>query len=720
MSSYQNPLGVGVDQAALAMGAYIKQQPKYEVMASIFAMFWLIGGLFGDESLYLISMLGSMILFVGVILSSLLPSKKLLSYIHTASFRRLIIAFLAGWMYKGGRTKGDSKITLSGYEIQVNEIADIVLLALFITWLVTKYGESIDREGIFNKNTPFLLVRGIFRGIILLGAIYAVFRGDRIAEHLEIYLLVSYLIEPYVYFIFAKVNPSRSSTDMVLGDARLPMVALRESFLSNLMLLLLTMWFRGVDGDEWGIIRVYYLIGLVFTFYMSYEDIKNFKLNPLGNGKLGEFLKNTPMGLDQLDLENKFGTILNSEISVDLDDELQYKLQPGSILIPVEETKDQVTTLVVGKTESIVKSGIQNVAETTDGISTLVIPKKEFSQISKKFESKQLSTINFKELNLPTLGEISSLVNLLSNRMSNWVENLKVELTKFDLSNYGITETDGITKVELPGLSVIDSPDGTSVKLPFLRVIDTPQAKTVRIGSWLTVVEFPKFQMVSLPGIKVLEVPEIGSAVSIFGFKVSEGLPTEYLDQIDSKFSEYVQDWEDRIDNKLGRIIANQNSKIAMNISWNGDFKPLLSDNNQVFGDHIALGPSNAASMALLTGQSDKNANVSSNNELLAITGVIEEDSTSRQSTKGIKSIGSIKSIKSIKRMDRGSKKEFKRKIRAEVREKVHRDLELGTKINDIDDEISEIKKDLTKKPEESEFKEIIDVDYEIVDDDDE
>ncbi|OLS22468.1 MAG: hypothetical protein HeimC2_29470 [Candidatus Heimdallarchaeota archaeon LC_2] len=707
MSSYENPLGVGMDQAALAMSAYIKQQPKYEVMASIFAMFWIFGGLFGDESLYLISMSGSMILFIAVIISSFAPSKKLLLYLHSASFRRLIIAFIAQWMYTGGRSTGKSTMEIAGIEIQINEIADLVILSLFLVWIVTKYGESIDRKGLFSKNTPILLIRGIFKSIILFAAFFAIFTSRRVPENLEIYLILSYLVEPYVYFIFAKLNPSRSSTDMVLGDARLPMVALRESFLSNLMFLLLTMWFGGVTGDEWGIIRVYYLIGFVFTFYMSSEDIKNFKINPLGSGMLGNFLNNVPTELANLNLEEKFGTIIESDITIDLDQELKYSIKSGSIIIPIEEKKNQVTTLVVGKTESFVKSGVQNISEMTDGITTLVIPKKQFSSISNKFSSKQLSTINFKELNLPTIGEISSLINLLSNRMSNWVENLKLELTKFDLSNYGVTESDGVTKVELPGISIIDSPEGTSVKVPFVRVIDTPQANTVRIGSWLTVVEFPKFQMVSLPGIKVLEVPEIGSAVSIFGFKVSDGLPTEYLDQIDSKFSEFLEQWEDRVDSKLGRIVADQNSKMAMNISWDGNFKPLLKSEKQFFGDHLALGPANEASRALL---SDYTGNIAStNNEILALTGVTEGDPIYSQDPK---------SIKSKQKLERKERKALKRKIRAEVKEKVYAELELNHKLDEIDDEITEVKKGMTKKAEDNQFKEIIDVDYEIVDDD--
>ncbi|MHA2033165.1 MAG: hypothetical protein ACW99Q_27670, partial [Candidatus Kariarchaeaceae archaeon] len=588
MASNQTQFGTGLDQAALAMGAYLKQQPRYEVLGSVFALFWLIGGLFSDKSLYLLSMLGSTILFVGVLLTSLIPSKKLLSYTHNASFRRLLVAIIARWGYTTGRSKGAKEMELIDYTIPINELADFVVLLFFITWVITKYGEEIDQEGFLNKKAPILFTRGFLRGIILVAAFWSILTNN-LPETFQLYLFISYLVEPYVYYIFAKINPSLSSTDMVLGNSRLPMVALRESFFTNLLMLLLTMWFNGVNGEEWSLLRVYYLLGSAFIFYTSYEEIKNYRLNPLGKGSVADFLNNTPMNIENLDVESALGMVIDKETQINLGESLKYNLQPGSILVPLKESKNQVTAMVLGKAEMLTKSGIHNLSEMSEGVTSLVIPKKQINSITRNLSSKRLSELNFKELNLPTLDEIQSLLGLYSTKMSGWVANIKSELTKFDLSNYGVSEMDGITRVTLPGLSVIDGPEGSSVKVAGIKILDTPKASTVRIGSLLTVVEFPKFSMVSLPGIKVLDVPEIGSAVNIFGFKVSDNLPAEYLEEVFDGFTHYLDQWEERIDNRLGKILANQKSNISLNMSWDGELKPLLVDKTEVLTDQLLL-----------------------------------------------------------------------------------------------------------------------------------
>ncbi|MCE7736027.1 MAG: hypothetical protein GPJ54_14185 [Candidatus Heimdallarchaeota archaeon] len=719
MASNQNQFGSGFDQAALAMSSYFRQQPRYEILGTVFAIFWVLGGLFADKSLYLISMLGSTILFVGVLLTSLIPSKKLMSYAHSASFRRLFTAIIARWGYTTGRSKGAKDMTLLDNTININDIADLILLFLFVTWIITKYGEQIDTEGIFNRNAPVLFIRGVFRGMILFAALWSMITDD-FPENFQFYLFISYLIEPYVYYIYAKLNPSLSSTDMVLGNSRLPMVALRESFFTNLLLLIITMVFNGVTGDEWGLLRVYYLVGSAFIFYTSYEEIKNYKLNPFGKGVLADFLTNTPVDLQNVDLDSALGMIIDKETQINLGDSLKYNLQPGSILVPMKETKNQVTTLVLGKAEMLTKSGIHNLSEVTDGITTLVIPKKQINSITNNLSSKRLSDMNFKELSLPTLVEIQSLLGIFSSKMSNWVQNLRNELTKFDLSNYGITNIDGVETVKLPGISVITTPDGESVKVGPVRVLDTALTNTVRVGNWLTVVDFPKFNMVSLPGIKILDVQGVGSALNIFGFKISDNLSADYIEEFEKGFATYLDQLEERFDSRLGKILANQKSNISLNMSWEGELKPLLADKKDILTDQLLLEGTIESSRQLSAGTSVRG-------ELLMLTGMSDKDgyeiSKSKSSSDGVK----MPRIKDIKRID--GLKAINIKDERKLRKAQHKQGKLDKKLNRVQEKIDRkldtiqesldsVKNGISEKSDSHEFDEIIDVDYEIVDED--
>lgn len=720
MSSSQSQFGTGLDQAAVAMDSYLRQQPRYEILGTVFAIFWIFGGLFSDKSLYLLSMLGSTILFVGVLLTSLIPSKKLMTYAHNASFRRLFTAIIARWAYTSGRSKGAKEMTLLDYTININELADFVILLLFVTWIVTKYGEEIDRDGLFNKNAPILFVRGIFRGIILFAAFWSMITDD-FPETFQLYLFISYLVEPYVYYIYSRLNPTLSSTEMVLGNSRLPMVALRESFFTNLLLLIITILFNGVTGDEWGLLRVYYLLGSAFMFYTSYEEIKNYKLNPFGKGRLADFLTNTPVDLQNIDIESTLGVVIDTETQINLGDSLKYKLQPGSVLVPMKETKNQVTTLVLGKAEMLTKSGIHNLSEITDGITTMVIPKKQINSITSNLSSKRLSELNFKELNLPSLDEIQALLGLFSTKMSGWVLNIRNELTKFDLSNYGISNIDGVETVKLPGISIVTTPDGESVRVGPVRVLETGQTNTVRIGSWLTVVDFPKFSMVSLPGIKVLDVTDVGSAVSIFGFKISDNLPAEHLDEITEGFSKFIDQWEGRFDSRLGKMMANKNSNISLNMSWDGKLKPLLVDKKELLTDQLLLSESTIDSSKQL------HASEGIRDDLLLLTGISEEEGYEISGSKSTSDSMKIPRIKNVKRISglRGISTKEERKLRKSQRrgEKLEKKLnkaqeKIDKKLGAIQETLNSVKDDVSENSDSSDFDDIIDVDYEIVNDD--
>ncbi|MCH8908887.1 MAG: hypothetical protein IH840_17515, partial [Candidatus Heimdallarchaeota archaeon] len=382
MSASQN---FAMDQAALAFGSYLREQKPYETFGVFLTVIWLFAGLFSSEFLYLISMTLSAGIFVISSLVKLDPRKRAISVIHTSSFRRLIVAFIANWGYTSGRT-GDSEIDFFSFIIPINEIASLVIVVLFIIWMATKYAEAIDRNGFDFIRTPLLFLRGFLRSIILVAVLYSVVtrgNGPDISEQLQEPIVLAFIIEPFVYVIYSEFNQSRSTSDMVLGDSRLPAVALRESFLTNLVMIFMLFWFKGVSGPEWEFLRAVYVIGFFFTLFSSLQSIKDYNTNPLGKGNLANFLNDTPSHLENFDLDSKIGHVIDEVTNLSLGNDSDLKISKGSVVIPIAGHKKTISALSVGQTESIISDGSEKIAEMNDGITTAIISKKDFEKVTK-------------------------------------------------------------------------------------------------------------------------------------------------------------------------------------------------------------------------------------------------------------------------------------------------------------------------------------------------
>jgi hypothetical protein len=294
------------------------------------------------------------------------------------------------------------------------------------------------------------------------------------------------------------------------------------------------------------------------------------------------------------------GMVVDKETMVDLSSKAGLKIEPGSIVIPLEETKGKMSALVIGNAQNIVDDGKQKVAERLEGVSTVLIPKKEFKSLSKDYVSQQLANIDLQSLELPSLDQLQQYVGLLATNFGSFVERLSNKLTEIDLSSYGITESENGTEVNLPGIYVNDTKDGTVVRIAGLRVNDFGDTTTVRIGNTLTVVDLPKMSFVSLPGITVMDVNGHGTAVSILGFKISDGIPADKLDEFREVILGQLDRWETGIDAELGRFLADKSASGLLSVGWDGEFNLLLDSKNKTLGNHIALESANKKGMHFL------------------------------------------------------------------------------------------------------------------------
>ncbi len=697
-----------VDQAFRSMSPFFREQSQIELLGSVTAITWLLGGLFNDKYLYSLSMIISIVSLVLTLIHDFLRNQFSVTMLHTYSFRRLIVAVIANWAYTSGQ-EGPSEFTLFGNEVKINSFIEILIIVLLIIWFASRYSESIDKTDAGILVVPMVVLRGSLRGAILAAVIFALISNDQIPEGAEMPLIVIYLIEPFVYAIYSNLNKTVSTAEMVVGSARLPAVAFRESILSNLLLLIITMIFNGVSGDEWELLRVLYILGTVFAIFSSIDAIKKFNENPFGNTEIGNFLNNTPDVFQDLQINEKLGHVVDSQTIIDVGKTSSIELSPGSIIVPLEETKGKVTTMIIGKSENIVKKNKEKISQTVDGITTAIIPAKNLKNIRQNFTAKQLNTIDLAQYGLPNLQTIESVIKSLGFNMQNWIGNIKHQLTKFKLSNYGITETeDGKTSVCLPGISVIESPGSSIVKVAGVRVYETPEVNTVRIGNFLTVVEFPKMQLVSLPGITIMEMKGVGTAVDLFGFKISDKLSAERLDEFKKVFLAQLNTWEAGVESQLGRIIADPNASAVMSMSWDGDFKPFLEGKKKSFGDHPALGLAAAESRTLLQGSVERTENEA---KLIELTGM---DST----LKAKKSVKKKKKVQYGNQLNQKRKKQIRKgEPETEALDEIKSSLEKAKM--DIDKKLKQVNKEIDgKQKDEYDFEIVEDADYEIIEDD--
>jgi hypothetical protein len=722
------------------MGPFFREQSQIEIIGTVTAITWFLGGMFNDKYLYFLSMVLSVGILCVIFVNGFLFRRLSVNLIHTYAFRRLIVSLLASWMYTTG-TEGPEKLNFGDASIPINDFAQFVMFGLLILWFATRYSELLDKKNRGFYTSPLAIFRGLLRGLILAGAVIAMFNGrnKEIPSELQTPIFIAYLIEPFIYVLYSQLNRTVSSVDMVVGSSRLPSVALRESFLSNLMLLIITMLFNGVSGDEWSLLRVVYIIGVIFAIISSVDAIKKFNENPLGTGILGQFLNNTPDVMENLDLQEKLGHIIDSPTIVDVGDDSSISISPGSLVVPIEEVKGKVTTMIIGQSENIVTKNKEMVSQSIEGVTTAVIPANKLNSLKRQFTAKQINTIDLSAYGLPSLQTIESVIKSLGFSMNGWIGKVKSELTKFKLSNYGVTEFEGKTTVNLPGIYVNETPDTTHVKVAGLRVYETPQTNTVRIGNFLTVVEFPKMTFVTMPFLTVMEMKGVGTAVNLMGFKISDELSADRLDEFKGAFLKHLDQWEAGIESQLGRIIADPNASAIMSMSWDGEFKPLLEGHKQSFGDHPALESSTASRNLLQESIPQTDSEV----KLIELTGLDKQRSKEKRekrvSRKERREMEKLEQLKLLE--DVPSERPVPKHVKYDLEIGVGKRKKRVTNIEESSDskELDEVKASLEKARQEideklqqidtemetktaktHDIKEIYDAEYEIVDDEEE
>lgn len=621
-----------METAIRGLSPLLAGSSRFEIIGTVGMIFWLIGGLANDPYLFLFSLIITVGTYVILLGQKLTPGLKIVYDIHSGSSRRFFVGLFAYWAYTAGRRVGPDTFDFFGTSIPIRMIAEWSLIGFGVIWFGTRYMNFLQDGSTPDTLIPLLLARGIVKGGILAGLYYALFvRGDVIPVDIQIpYLYGLYLLEPVLNATLQNFNRTYSTAELTIGNARLPAVALRESFISNFFILWFTMMFNGVSGEEWQLLRALYLIGAGVMFVYSYTEIKRFKENPLGKDILGQFLGNASNNLANVDLSQRFGHVMETMTDVRLSKDTEISIDPGAVIVPLEKYKGKINTLIIGRSQTVVERDGQRIPRVIDGVTTALIDEKRINSLTKSSLAQRLSELDLQSLDLPDLEQLQQYVGILAGHFKSWVAKVADQLSTIDLSNYGVTTDGPNTMVNLPGIMVNETPELTTVRVMGIRVFDGKKATTVRIGNVLTVVDLPKADYVRLPGITVLDINGVGTAVSIFGFKVSDGIPAEKLEEFKIMIEDQLNNWELGLSSQLGRMLADRSATGVMALDFNGDFVPMLSSNQRTMGTHPALAEASSPKQLYLPSDLGEQREPRQVGRFEEMTGLLPESTTDK------------------------------------------------------------------------------------------
>jgi len=163
---------------------------------------------------------------------------------------------------------------------------------------------------------------------------------------------------------------------------------------------------------------------------------------------------------------------------------------------------------------------------------------------------------------------------------------------------------------------------------------------------------------VSLPGITVLDVHGHGSAVSILGFKISDGLSADKLDEFREVILGQLDRWEMGIDAELGRFLADKSANGLLSVGWDGEFNLLLDSKKKTMGNHLALEGPTKKGMHYLPPNFDEEIekDTEQDERFIALTGI--SPTPGRKTTKALSKKSEVKKLPASKETPKETAKE--------------------------------------------------------------
>lgn len=578
-----------------------QKQSLISQISSIALVIWVIGGLFNDGSFYVAGFFFTAVFYVLSIIEVLSTQQRIES-IKKQSFRRTVWGWIAYWLYSSVGKSGPSVATFLGYSFDVDKYTPFAIGVYLIVWFGTRYLNPAKwASDLSEDKIAVLLLQGITKGVILIAFFFSLTKNNNISSDYYIYVLIAYLLDPVFAGTFAYLDDVYSSSSMMQTDSKLPGSAIRDVLLTDFLILLITGGYDHQLALAIGDLRVLYLFALLIAFFNAQHSAAEYLQNPLKKSTLGGFVSDLQDELKDNVTQYSETYMARSKLNVDLNQASAMGLDPGALLIPLEEGRKMVKAVIVGKGQNILKQGKHYIPQAIDGITATQIPKKQYQELINQMQKTSLQEVNFADFGLPSLQELEYMLDDLAQNINMWVTKAKQHLTRFNASGYGVYDSKELTKVNLPEINVIESkglkgmPKFTRVKIAsFISVLDEGRKGKIVQLPGLHVIDKPKFTFVDLPFITVFDLhdkesKQKGTMVNIFGFRVGDRLDASKLDFIRELMLKNAKDQLSSFDMNFEQILRDKNSVPIFNLAANGTFRPLLTSQSTAIGNHIAL-----------------------------------------------------------------------------------------------------------------------------------
>jgi hypothetical protein len=258
---------------------------------------------------------------------------------------------------------------------------------------------------------------------------------------------------------------------------------------------------------------------------------------------------------------------------------INFKTEQGSVIVPVQETDEGATVVVVGKGDIEVEdaSGEKEVKE-FEGSTTMLLSPDEWNELKQKMLQKS-SFDSLDIRNLPVVmenkEELTNTVYHAVDRIKNWkgpanmLKNWKDPSNLLTKSRYGVLETKDTTAVNFPGIKVLDTKGLTAVNVAnFIRVLDSKEGTLVNLP-FLKVIDRKDYDYISLPGIQVLDTKH-GEIVKVFGMRFGSG-DTAELENVINRLSRDEADMKSTFSDKMNNLLSDQGTNFLLAESTDGD-----------------------------------------------------------------------------------------------------------------------------------------------------
>ncbi len=577
-----------------------RQRPAKQLRV-ISLVIWFIGALFTNSTVYFSGMILvtlSTIIIISEIIRDGFREKEKLGWLGLVT---LLNALLDNWLYLHAFTRGEDIYELIGISVSIYLFSTYLTVGSLGLWLFTR---NLGLDIPFSHLSPFqillLVIQNLLRGAITYLVVDALFiKSELVLEYIYPILGIM-LLEPLVSYTFYTTFPIIGTKIISVSDVKYPSSALRDSLLSNLIILWISeIFYPRIRAYTNGVSVIFFIL-LILAFWYDQQNIRSMIEDPLRSSPLGDYLNSIGSELQSQDFSTKIVDVLVEPFIYDLESGDVMEISSGSVIVPIKESGTNMQIMILGETREVGSDSSEFRTQSLDGISTTLVSLELFKELGQYGRKEVLRNIDLNSMGLPDFDTVHEYIITLGRLMDSWVSGLKRELSRIDFQSAGIQENKEFTKVNIPGLINVfenkglnNSPAFTAVRLPFGKILDLQDKGTLVDLPGIKVLETSDMTVVDALGfIKVLETKGRGTLISIFGFTINDNMDEDLMNKIlNGEFLHHLSrdnPFNEILDFRIGALLSDKSLNGIFSLSWDMEFRPLLSSRSMsVSSEHL-------------------------------------------------------------------------------------------------------------------------------------